>query len=224
MTVQSGSRSIINNKATQCERSSGRGANRSGEADELIGRRRRRQTRRNALAILGVGLVLTASIVGAGVLAGLRVNLTPSEPLGLWRAVPLDRPVVVGDLVIVCPPSGAVSEFGLARGYLRRGTCPGGAAPLIKTVAATVGATIVVGTEVVIDGTLLPNSRLSPKDGQGRVLAPWVGGPVLPGLLFLHSSFRGSYDSRYFGPVPDTGLLGFAQPVFTFFLTGTNAN
>ncbi|MFZ1812823.1 MAG: conjugal transfer protein TraF, partial [Rhizobiaceae bacterium] len=30
------------------------------------------------------------------------------------------------------------------------------------------------------------------------------------------SDFAGSYDSRYFGPIPGTGLLGRARPVLTF--------
>ena len=74
-----------------------------------------------------------------------------------------------------------------------------------------------------IDGTLLPHSQLSPKDGQDQVLAPWVGGTVPSGQLFLHSSFRGSYDSRYFGPVPEAGLLGLALPVLTFSCAGNVA-
>nr|WP_284543640.1 conjugative transfer signal peptidase TraF [Pleomorphomonas sp. T1.2MG-36] len=157
-----------------------------------------------------------AAFVGVGILAGLRINLTPSEPLGLWQVVTPDRPVAVGDLVFICPSSGALSDFGLARGYFWQGTCPGGAAPLIKVVAAIAGANIAVGANVRIDGVPLPHSRLSSRDGQGRTLSPWAGGVVPPGQFFLHSQFRGSYDSRYFGPVPDTGLLGFARPILAF--------
>jgi conjugative transfer signal peptidase TraF len=162
------------------------------------------------------------AIISAGVFAGLRINLTPSEPLGLWRIVVLDRPVAVGDLVFVCPPPGALTAFGLARGYFRQGTCPGGVVPLIKTVAAIAGASITVGVAVTVDGIPLPHSELSPKDGQDRTLMPWVGGIVPSGQLFLHSTFRGSYDSRYFGPVPEAGLLGLARPVLTVSLTGIN--
>jgi conjugative transfer signal peptidase TraF len=81
---------------------------------------------------------------------------------------------------------------------------------------AIAGANIAVGANVRIDGVPLPHSRLSSRDGQGRALAPWAGGVVPPGQFFLHSQFRGSYDSRYFGPVPDTGFLGFARPILTF--------
>jgi conjugative transfer signal peptidase TraF len=160
-------------------------------------------------------LAVIVIVVGAW-LGDLRLNLTPSEPLGLWRIVPLDRPAVAGDLVFICPPAGAVSAFGLERGYFRRGLCAGGTAPLIKTVAATAGSRVLVDADVVIDGVLLPRSRLSPTDVEGRSLSPWPGGVVQPGQIFLHSSFAGSYDSRYFGPVPAAGLLGLARPVLVF--------
>lgn len=186
------------------------------EAERPNEERPRQQTRRCVLTISGVGLALMAAFVGVGILAGLRINLTPSEPLGLWQVVTPDRPVAVGDLVFICPPPGALSEFGLARGYFRRGACPGGTAPLIKTVAAVAGASISVGAEVTVDGSPLRRSRLSSKDGQGRALSLWVGGIVPSSQIYLHSEFRGSYDSRYFGPVPDTGLLGFARPILTF--------
>ena len=196
-------------------------AKQRGEVERPNGEKRRQQTRRRVLAIYGVGLAFMATFVSVGIWAGLRINLTPSEPLGLWQVVTPDRPVAVGDLVFICPPSGVFSDFGLARGYFLRGACPSGTAPLIKAVAAIAGASIAVGAEVRIDDVLLAHSRLSAMDGQGRALAPWIGGVVPPGQLFLHSQFRGSYDSRYFGPVPDTGLLGFARPFLTFASIGT---
>ncbi|MBS7555951.1 conjugative transfer signal peptidase TraF [Ancylobacter dichloromethanicus] len=171
--------------------------------------------RRRALAILAGGGVVMAAIAVPGWLGGLHINLTPSEPLGLWRIVPLDRPVAIGDLVFVCPPPGAVLGFGLERGYFRWGSCPGGAAPLIKTVAALAGSRIEVGASVVIDGDALPRSELIARDGAGRPLTSWTGGIVPADQIFVHSPFAGSYDSRYFGPIPAAGLLGLARPIFT---------
>jgi conjugative transfer signal peptidase TraF len=165
--------------------------------------------------LLSGGAIAVTVMAASGVCAGLRINLTPSAPLGLWRITPLDRPAAVGDLVFVCPPAGEISAFGLERGYFRRGPCPGGAAPLIKTIVAIAGARVAVGTEVTIDHLPLPRSRLSSGDGHGRSLSPWRGGVIPPGHVFLHASFAGSYDSRYFGPVPEAGLLGLAWPVFT---------
>lgn len=152
----------------------------------------------------------------AGVIGGYRLNLTPSEPLGLWRIEPLRRPVAVGDLVFICPPVTAAFEAGRRHGYLRSGLCAGGLAPLIKTVAALPGQHIEITDLVVIDGTPLATSGLRKRDAAGRSMTPDSGGVVPPRHLFLHSSFASSYDSRYFGPVPEAGLLGLARPVLTF--------
>lgn len=161
-----------------------------------------------AAALLGV---ITVAFVGA-----FRLNMTPSEPLGLWRIEPLHRAVAAGDLVFVCPPITAAFEEALRRGYLRWGSCPGGVAPLIKTVAALPGQRVEIGVVVVIDGKELPASNLRPTDGEGRAIRPYAGGVVPAAHLYLHSSYASSYDSRYFGPIPDSGLLGLARPVLTF--------
>jgi conjugative transfer signal peptidase TraF len=171
---------------------------------------RRRSLR---LALISGGLL--ATIVAIGGWGGLRFNLTPSYPLGLWRIVPLHRAAAVGDLVFVCPPRNAVFEQAAARGYLRRGLCLGWIGPLIKMVAAGEGQHVEVGRSVVIDGRSLAHSDVRSIDGEGRALTSWSGGLVPPGHLYLHSSFVGSYDSRYFGPVPAVGVLGRAMPVLT---------
>lgn len=177
--------------------------------------RRRGGARRRALVALAGSLIAVAAIAALGWFGGLRINLTPSEPIGLWRIVPLDRPVAAGDLVFVCPPPGPITDFGLERGYFRSGSCPAGVAPLIKTVVALAGARIDVGAEVAIDGVAVSRSQPSPRDGTGRPLTTWPGGIVPAGQIFLHSPFAGSYDSRYFGPLPLSGLLGLARPVLT---------
>ncbi|MDR9774814.1 conjugative transfer signal peptidase TraF [Rhizobium sophorae] len=177
-------------------------------------------TRRAQRAHAVVLLALAASIVGSGVAAaivgGFRINLTPSEPLGLWRIVALDRPAAAGDLVFICPPQTAVMMAARERGYLRSGTCPGGVAPLIKTVVAVPGQHVQIGARVTIDGHPIPFSDLAERDGNGRSMKPFPGGVVPDESVFLHSPFRSSYDSRYFGPLPASGILGLAQPVLTY--------
>ncbi|MBX5166825.1 MULTISPECIES: conjugative transfer signal peptidase TraF [unclassified Rhizobium] len=173
-------------------------------------------SRRRVLLFLTGAAVVMSALAATALTVGYRLNLTPSEPLGLWRIEELQRPTAIGDLVFLCPSTTAVFAEAWRRGYLRRGLCAGGFAPLIKTVAALPGQRVDITDHVRIDGRSVPASFVSHEDGEGRVLLPDPGGVVPPHHLFLHSPFASSYDSRYFGPVPDSGLLGLARPVFTF--------
>ncbi|AOR81207.1 conjugative transfer signal peptidase TraF [Novosphingobium resinovorum] len=166
-----------------------------------------------AAGILAIGTGIVISVFVAGFWGGLRLNLTPSYPLGLWRIEPLDREVAAGDLVFICPPETLAFVLAVKRGYLPKGLCPGGTGPLIKTVVAVAGQDIEIDTAVRIDGAILPSSAVHSVDAAGRSLPACSGGRVPPNSVFLHSPFGGSYDSRYFGPLPDDGILGLANPV-----------
>jgi len=108
--------------------------------------------RRRLLLFLACVGGAIAALVAVAYMGGFRLNLTPSEPLGLWRIVALQRPVEAGDLVFICPPATASFEQARRRGYLRRGLCPGGFAPLIKTIAViqriAIGDTVAAFTQV----------------------------------------------------------------------------
>lgn len=170
--------------------------------------------RRTAARLLAGGAALAAAIAIAG-RAGVRVNLTPSYPIGLWRIVPKQASYTNGDLAFVCPPNTPIFAMALERGYLPRGICPGGTGPLIKTIVATSGQRVEIAAAVTIDGKPVANSGISRLDASGRTLAPAAGGAVPAGQVFLLSDYSGSFDSRYFGPVPSSGILGLAQPVLT---------
>lgn len=175
----------------------------------------RRIWQKRGLALAFAALCVPFSIATAG-LAGYRLNFTPSEPIGLWRIQPLDRPAHGGDVIFICPPERSDMERAARRGYLRSGLCPGGYAPLIKRVAAIAGQQVEIEQTVLVDRIPLPNSRVALTDGKGRSLSPFAGGVVRDGFVFLHSDFKGSYDSRYFGPIPVAGILGLAKEVLTF--------
>ncbi|WP_292243550.1 conjugative transfer signal peptidase TraF [Mesorhizobium sp.] len=163
----------------------------------------------------GATIAGIAAVAAAGWLGGYRINTTPSFPLGLWRIEPLGRDAAVGDRVFICPPLTPAFKTAFERGYIRRGLCPGRLSPLIKTVVATAGQSVDIGEHVWIEGRPLAHSDIHCSDTEGRALSPWHGGTVPPGYLYLHSDFAGSFDSRYFGPIPAIGLLGLAHPVLT---------
>ncbi|CDN58502.1 Conjugative transfer signal peptidase TraF (plasmid) [Neorhizobium galegae bv. officinalis bv. officinalis str. HAMBI 1141] len=171
---------------------------------------------RRAIVVLSMAALAAILLVVIAVTGGYRINLTPSEPFGLWRIIPLHRPAAVDDLLFICPPETAAMRAARARGYLRSGSCPGGVAPLIKTVIAVAGQHVEISASVSVNGRMVSSSSLALRDGKGRPLTPFPGGIVPPGYVFLHSAFPGSYDSRYFGPVPISGILGLAQEVFTY--------
>src|SRR5439155_25992925 len=70
-------------------------------------------------------VVLSAGLV-SGVVPALclvvRLNVSPSVPLGLYRMV--DEPVERGVLVVACGPLTA-ARLARESGYLIRGSCPG---------------------------------------------------------------------------------------------------
>jgi len=165
------------------------------------------------ITLLATGFLLAITVSG---LLGFRVNLTPSEPLGLWRIIPLDRSVMVGDIVFICPPATPIMREARSRGYLRDGLCLSGMAPLIKAVLAVGGQTVDICDDVRIDGEPIANSRVMREDAKGRPLVPYAGGVLPSRTVFVHSAFPGSFDSRYFGPLPLSNVLGLARKVWTY--------
>jgi conjugative transfer signal peptidase TraF len=141
-------------------------------------------------------------ILAAAFLAGFRVNLTGSIPLGVYRLE--TGPVARGSTVLACLPR-ATAAFARARGYLPRGVCDDGSAPVGKTVAAVGGDTIGIRPDgITVNGLAIPNSRALVRDSHGRGLPSYPVGEYLvgPTEIWLISSFSaGGFDSRYFGPV-----------------------
>lgn len=179
-----------------------------------IGRAHRQQ--RIAVVMITSAILVTAAFLAIGWAGGLRLNLTPSEPLGLWRILPLGPKIRVGDLVFICPPATEPMRLARERGYLRGGLCPSGYAPLIKTVVGIEGQRADLGHNVRIDGEPIPQSNLVGRDGKGQLISSARAGVIPVGNVFLHSDFAGSFDSRYFGPIPASGILGLAQEVWTY--------
>ncbi len=165
---------------------------------------------RTPLMIL-IGAAIAAGLVDA---SGLRLNLTPSLPLGVYRLT--DDPVERGTLVAVCLPVD-VADDGRRRGYLPPGSCPGAAAPVLKRVGAVGGDVVTVDTGGVhVDGRWLqpPAPR---RDRRGRPLVSWPPGVhvLADGELWLFTPEVASWDSRYYGPVGEASVVGAVLPLFT---------
>jgi conjugative transfer signal peptidase TraF len=154
--------------------------------------------------------VLTMSLASL-VRSPYRLIYNPSEsaPRG-WYWVGLPRDWTVGSFVLVRLPD-AVARLAEERRYLPRSV------PLLKRVAAVSGQRVCERDGVVeIDGG--PVARAKTRDGVGRRLDAWTGCRTLTdGQLFLLSrNTESSFDSRYFGPIDHTRVIGRAVPVWTW--------
>jgi conjugative transfer signal peptidase TraF len=134
-------------------------------------------------------------------LAGYRFNATSSLPVGIYR-LSVDAPER-GDYAAFCL-EGEFAELARERGYLQAGSCPSGLRPLLKIVAA-------------LPGDPVPGDpAVRPADSLGRPLPSILQESVVPpGMALLLAEHPGSFDSRYFGPVPLASLRK-TEPVLLF--------
>jgi conjugative transfer signal peptidase TraF len=169
--------------------------------------------RRRAVCLLASPVALLV----AGRLAGLRLNLTESLPVGLY--VTVGAAPARGALVLLCLPP-EMAAFARARGYVPRGgACPGGIVPIGKPIVAIPGDTVtVMPTGLIVNGAPVSNSRALETDRKGRPLPALAVGryPVGQDELWVLSSYSQlSFDSRYFGAVRVSAVRARLLPLWT---------
>lgn len=159
-------------------------------------------------------------ISGAAVYSlGYRINHTPSVPIGLWRVSPVEGPLKSGEIISFCPTDTEAFQLARERRYIGKGKCPGNYEMLLKPVAAVEGDTVIVTDDgMSINGKAIPDSKPLSEDSKGRSLPRLRQAFVLkPGEVWLFSTYDArSYDSRYFGPVPVSQVMGIAAPIWLF--------
>ncbi|WP_073020911.1 conjugative transfer signal peptidase TraF [Halodesulfovibrio aestuarii] len=149
--------------------------------------------------------------------AGYRLNLTRSEPLGLYKIV--SEAPSRGDLASFCfSPENEYKDLTADRNYLGTSLlCPSGQKPLLKEVVGVDGDSLTVkfSSMKVNDTIFILTSRAH--DSNGRKLPHELRSGTIPGskALLLSTHHKNSFDSRYFGLV-DVMALRKVIPVFTF--------
>jgi len=164
--------------------------------------------------VVCTGTLLLVTALGLG--AGLRLNLTGSIPIGLYRVS--SEPVARGAIVLACLPA-EVASFALSRGYVPHGRCPGGTAPIGKVVLALGGDVVqVTATGLWVNGQAVRGTTPLAVDGAGRSLRRFPNGAyrVRADEVWLYSPYSArSFDSRYFGPLPRSCILSRVLPLWT---------
>lgn len=170
--------------------------------------RRRARIVLAALAACGLAALAWATFVQPS--ARIVYNPSDSVPVGWYRidsADSLPRPLSVGSIVLTTLPADAAA-LAAQRGYLPSHV------PLLKRVGAVAPQHVcIVNGSVRIDGE--PVAAVRRADGWGRPLPSWPQCRQLAqGELFLLSATNpASFDSRYFGPVSASAVLGVARPI-----------
>jgi len=165
------------------------------------------------------GIVMVgALLIWAGEAFGILIaNTDSAAPAGVYHIA--SQSFHRGDLVAACLPP-EIAQAGLARGYLRTGSCPGNAEPVGKIADGLSGDTVVIERGgVTINGAPIPHSAVALHDSKGRPLQHVPFGSYRVGanqvwLFGFHD--RRSWDARYFGPVPLSSVRGAIQPVLTW--------
>ncbi|WP_442593290.1 S26 family signal peptidase [Parapusillimonas sp. JC17] len=173
---------------------------------------------RARIVLAGLSIVSLAALAWTTFvppLPRLTYNSSDSVAVGWYRVEPfqhqsgsLSRRLHVGSFVLTRLPADA-AVLAAQRGYLPAHI------PLLKRVGAVAPQHVcIIDGQVRIDG--VPVAAALPADRLGRPLPFWPHcRPLLESELFLLSVTNpASFDSRYFGPVSASGVIGVAHPIW----------
>jgi conjugative transfer signal peptidase TraF len=167
-----------------------------------------RNTRSRNVAIIASVIAFVGLATPLSKTPRLIWNATASAPVGLYE-VRSQATFARGELVLIRPPQW-VRLFAAVRGYLPD------TVPMAKRIAAQNGDIVCrERNAITINNRYVAHALLA--DGEGRTLPTWSGCRRLgkDEIFLLMDSVRASFDSRYFGPVPTTAIIGKLVPIWT---------
>lgn len=164
-----------------------------------------RIARRWKAGAMSIGVFLAATAAGRERPAPALINESPSLPRGLYLRI--GAAIELGAVVAVPQPAAV-------RPYLKRLGVPGDVV-LLKRVAAVGGEPVcAVGGAVRTPGR---RASALERDRQGAILPAWRECRMLaPDEVFLLGDTPGSFDSRYFGPVRRSDVVGVYREILTW--------
>lgn len=163
-------------------------------------------------ACMGFSMAALCAPVVVTMPVAIVYNPSDSVPRGWYRigrVDHLDSPHV-GSIVLAQIPADAAA-LAAQRGYLPAGV------PILKRIGAVAPRSVCVRDQVVrIDGAVMAIARTH--DGVHRPLPVWQQCRPLAGneLFLLSDTSPASFDSRYFGPIAASAVLGVARPLWSW--------
>jgi len=134
-------------------------------------------------------------------------NASLSVPVGLYLVAQASPRV--GDLVVLRLPP-VIAAFAARRRYLPT------TAYLLKPIAAAAGDLVCrFGEQVFVRGEFAATAKTA--DDDGNAMPAWEGCRILQtGEVFVLADHPASFDSRYFGPLDTTSIVGRATLVWPY--------
>lgn len=179
----------------------------AGACDGMAEIRDAKTLKRMAATLLLLGTLQCLNISYGGT---FWLNLTDSEPIGLYRVYPVHRAIRRGDLIVMAVPQ-EFRQYVYGRGWLPEGWA------LFKHAGAIAGDSycVTAGTLTINGETVGP---VYETDQEGLPLPRLNGCRQVPAGFFLPVATRTprSFDGRYMGPVSISEIRGVAKPVVTF--------
>ena len=163
-------------------------------------------------ACMGFSMAALCAPVVVTMPVAIVYNPSDSVPRGWYRLGGTTCPDSphVGSIVLARIPAEAAT-LATQRGYLPSGV------PILKRVGAVAPQSVCVRDQVVrIDGAVMAIARTH--DGVHRPLPVWQQCRPLAGneLFLLSDTSPASFDSRYFGPIAASAVLGVARPLWSW--------
>jgi len=167
-----------------------------------------------AIAVIG-GFT---AFVALATLAGVRINTTPSYPMGIYLMT--NDPIEKGSLVIFCPVNNPAFRLARERGYIGAGFCPGGYGYMIKKIVAAQNDRVEISAAgVSVNGELLPNSKPMDADSEGQPLPHTEANSTIldkDSTLLMSDYSPKSFDARYFGLINKSSIISVIRPIWTW--------
>ena len=166
------------------------------------------KTLKSILALILICLVVMMIVYANG----YRINLTNSMLKGIYQ-IQHTTNIKRDDLVSVCLPT-KIAKHAHSRGYLVKGSCGNGYAPVIKQILAIPKDRVVMNTSgIVVNGKYF-NYKQEQVDHLSRPLNPKKINNNIDGYLLIGTNSNDSWDSRYFGELSRQDIIDVLKPIW----------